>query len=114
MATSRIPPIMPEPLPLQQEEPDFVPQEVPTRVSQSPPMSLERTSSAETDTQVDTNPSQSPINTTTIPLPATPASQAVIAKPSDTPPVQKSQRPHHPWRNPSPVMQGQRHDHVEQ
>ena len=40
----QIPPTMPEPPPLQQEKPDFVPQEVPTRVSQSSPILPERTS----------------------------------------------------------------------
>ena len=110
----QIPPTMPELLPLQQEKTDFMPQEVPTRVTQSPPMLPEKTSPAEMDTQVETT--TEPISHTLPPSPlsATPPSPAVIAKPSETPPVQRSQRPRSPWRNLSPVMQGQRHDYVEQ
>ena len=57
------------------------------RVSQTSPMSPEKTSPAEMDTQVETTPE--PISHTLPPSPlsATPPSPAVIAKLSETPPV---------------------------
>ena len=110
----QIPPTMPEPMPLQQEKTDFMPQEVPTRVSQSLSMSPEITNPAEVDTRVSTTPEPISHMLPPSPLLATPPSPAVIAKPSETPPAQRSQRPHCPQRNLSSVMQGQCHGYVEQ